>query len=81
MKRYKGIPPYQTTQKYVRWVLSRYYKQQQLALREARTRPPEDRERLAVVSSGAAPRGAGVGAPRSGRRQGQEAKPWIRSGW
>ena len=39
VKRYKGIPPYQTTQKYVRWVLSRYYKQQQLALRDA-SNPP-----------------------------------------
>jgi soluble lytic murein transglycosylase-like protein len=33
VKRYHGIPPYQTTQKYVRWVLSRYYKQQRLAQR------------------------------------------------
>lgn len=27
VKRYGGIPPYQTTQKYVRWVLSAYYRQ------------------------------------------------------
>lgn len=33
VKRYGGIPPYQTTQKYVRWVLSRYYREQKLALR------------------------------------------------
>jgi soluble lytic murein transglycosylase-like protein len=39
VKRYRGIPPYQTTQKYVRWVLSRYYRQQQLALREASSPP------------------------------------------
>jgi len=25
VKKYGGIPPYETTQKYVRWVLSRYY--------------------------------------------------------
>jgi len=30
VKRYSGIPPYQTTQKYVRWVLSRYYREQKL---------------------------------------------------
>ncbi len=28
VKRYGGIPPYQTTQKYVRWVLARYYREQ-----------------------------------------------------
>ena len=27
VKRYGGIPPYQTTQKYVRWVLGAYYRQ------------------------------------------------------
>jgi soluble lytic murein transglycosylase-like protein len=27
VKRYGGIPPYQTTQKYVRWVLAAYYRQ------------------------------------------------------
>jgi soluble lytic murein transglycosylase-like protein len=33
VKRYGGIPPYQTTQKYVRWVLSAYYRQRTLAQR------------------------------------------------
>jgi soluble lytic murein transglycosylase-like protein len=28
VRKYGGIPPYQTTQKYVRWVLQQYYKQQ-----------------------------------------------------
>jgi soluble lytic murein transglycosylase-like protein len=26
VRKYRGIPPYETTQKYVRWVLSRYYR-------------------------------------------------------
>jgi soluble lytic murein transglycosylase-like protein len=33
VKRYGGIPPYQTTQKYVRWVLSAYYRNRTLAQR------------------------------------------------
>ncbi len=33
VKKYHGIPPYQTTQKYVRWVLSEYYKLRALASR------------------------------------------------
>lgn len=33
VKKYRGIPPYQTTQKYVRWVLSRYYKYRRVASR------------------------------------------------
>lgn len=31
VRRYQGIPPYQTTQKYVRWVLSRYFKERDKA--------------------------------------------------
>jgi len=30
VKKYGGIPPYQPTQKYVRWVLARYYREQKL---------------------------------------------------
>ena len=33
VKKYHGIPPYYTTQKYVRWVLSEYYKLRALASR------------------------------------------------
>lgn len=33
VKKYGGIPPYQTTQKYVRMVLGRYYKYKSVALR------------------------------------------------
>jgi soluble lytic murein transglycosylase-like protein len=33
VKKYGGIPPYSTTQKYVRWVLSEYYRQRRLAMK------------------------------------------------
>lgn len=33
VRKYGGIPPYQTTQKYVRWVLSRYYRNVRVASR------------------------------------------------
>jgi len=33
VRKYGGIPPYETTQKYVRWVLSRYYRNIRVASR------------------------------------------------
>jgi len=33
VRKYGGIPPYETTQKYVRWVLSRYYRNVRVASR------------------------------------------------
>jgi soluble lytic murein transglycosylase-like protein len=33
VRKYGGIPPYETTQKYVRWVLGRYYKNVRVASR------------------------------------------------
>lgn len=33
VRRYGGIPPYQTTQKYLRWVLAEYYREQRLLAR------------------------------------------------
>lgn len=33
VKKYNGIPPYQTTQLYIRWVLNEYYKQKTVASR------------------------------------------------
>jgi soluble lytic murein transglycosylase-like protein len=33
VRKYGGIPPYQTTQKYVRWVLAQYYREQKLLAR------------------------------------------------
>ena len=33
VKKYGGIPPYSTTQKYVRWVLSEYYRQRRIAMK------------------------------------------------
>jgi soluble lytic murein transglycosylase-like protein len=33
VRKYSGIPPYQTTQKYVRWVLAQYYREQRVLAR------------------------------------------------
>ena len=33
VRKYGGIPPYQTTQKYVRWVLAQYYREQRVLAR------------------------------------------------